>query len=109
MGVMRNILDYEHWWEDQSIILSCGLMKERERIKNWKNKFLSQVGREIFSKAVLQAIPVYTMSFEYQEFYVKRLQQRWLDTGGVQMSKSIKFVGIKWWHQKAMEAWGLGI
>ena len=33
-----------------------------KRLQDWKLKFLSQVGREILIKAVLQAIPTYCIS-----------------------------------------------
>jgi hypothetical protein len=33
-----------------------------ERMNGWKEKFLSQAGKEILLKAVIQSIPTYTMS-----------------------------------------------
>jgi hypothetical protein len=33
-----------------------------DRLQNWKVKFLSQAGKEILLKAVVQAIPTYSMS-----------------------------------------------
>ena len=44
-------------WEFQNI-------KERvnKRVNDWKAKFLSQAGNEVLLKAVVQAIPAYSMS-----------------------------------------------
>ena len=39
-------------------------LKEREwkKLQGWKEKLLSQVGREVLIKSIIQAIPTYTMS-----------------------------------------------
>ena len=44
---------------------SFSLIKERiwKKLKGWKEKLLSQAGREILVKAVIQEIPTYTMSY----------------------------------------------
>ncbi|XP_030929772.1 uncharacterized protein LOC115955672 [Quercus lobata] len=43
---------------------SFSLIKERiwKKLKGWKERLLSQAGREILVKAVIQAIPIFTMS-----------------------------------------------
>jgi hypothetical protein len=48
----------------KSRIASFSSIKGRiwERINGWKEKFLSHAGKEVLMKAVLQAIPTYTMS-----------------------------------------------
>lgn len=33
-----------------------------KKIKNWKTKFLSEAGKEVLMKSVIQALPVYCMS-----------------------------------------------
>ena len=56
---------------------SYSLIKERiwKKLKEWKEKLLSQVSREILIKAVIQAIPTYTMScFKLPKGLIKEIE-----------------------------------
>lgn len=45
-----------------------------QKMEIWKNKFLSQVRKEVLIKAVLQAIPTFTMSvFKLSRILCKKL------------------------------------
>ena len=45
------------------------------KLQGWKKKLLSQVGREVLIKAVIQAIPTYTMScFKLPKGLIKELE-----------------------------------
>lgn len=44
------------------------------KMSNWKHKFLSQVGKEIMLKSVIQAIPTYSMGvFKLPETLLRQL------------------------------------
>ena len=46
-----------------------------KKLKGWKEKLLSQAGREVLIKAVIQAIPIYTMScFKLPKGLVRELE-----------------------------------
>jgi hypothetical protein len=83
------------------------------RISNWRNKFLSQAGKEILIKAVAQSIPTYTMSiFLLPKMLLREinsmLQRFW-------WSHFEKEKGIHWvkWDRmgfaKIKVDWGFGI
>jgi hypothetical protein len=59
---MKNIWGYLPWWGDQGTTLSKVLKTIWNRLNDWKVKFLSQAGKEILIKAVVQAIPTYYMN-----------------------------------------------
>ena len=56
---------------------SFSIIKERiwRKLKGWKEKLLSQAGREILIKAVVQAILAYTMSgFKLPKSLIKEIE-----------------------------------
>jgi hypothetical protein len=63
--------------------------KVGRRLQGWKEKLLSQAGREILIKAVIQAIPTYVMScFKFPMGLCSEIS-----------SMAMKF----WWGQRGME------
>ena len=53
-----------------------------QKVRGWKAKFMSQVGKEILVKVVLQAILAYIMYvFKIPLAIIRRLEQ-WLETFG---------------------------
>jgi len=56
----------------KSKIQSFGFIKDRvlKKINNWKVKFLSQTGKEVLLKAVIQAIPTYSMCFSTSYYFM---------------------------------------
>jgi hypothetical protein len=60
---MTSIWDYRHWWENPELAAFRSIVDRIwKRLQDWKLKFLSQAGKEILIKAVIQAISSYCMS-----------------------------------------------
>ena len=70
---------------------SFNSLKERilHRIKGWKEKFLSKVGREVLIKAIAQSIPTYAMN-------CFRLPKTWCD-------EISNLISSYWWGQQKDE------
>lgn len=50
------------WGRSKRAAMNYIVEKVRERVQSWKKRLLSYAGKEIMIKAVLQALPTYTMS-----------------------------------------------
>ena len=71
-------------------------VKERliERVKSWCNRTLSQGGKEVYIKSVLQAIPTYIMScFLFQDLFVMTWILSLKIIGGDIIKKRKGFIG----------------
>ncbi|GLT61041.1 hypothetical protein SLA2020_337760 [Shorea laevis] len=65
-----------------------------KRLNDWKTKFLSQAGKEILLKAVVQAIPTYSMSvFLLPKELCRALNSMMQNFGGVIKKTTPKFIG----------------
>ena len=73
---------YDHYLGLPSLVgrakkKSFSIIKEKiwKKLKGWKEKLLSQAGREILVKAIVQAIPTYTMScFKLPKGLIKEIE-----------------------------------
>ncbi|KAA3473503.1 reverse transcriptase [Gossypium australe] len=80
---MRHSTDMEKYLGLPSVVgrqkkASFQVLKEKIlfRIKGWSNRFLSQGGKEVFIKSVLQAIPTYAMTcFLLSNSFCRELEQ----------------------------------
>ena len=60
---MKDIWVYRQWLEEKKKA-SLNFIKDRVwgKLQGWKEKLLSQVGKEVLLKAIVQAIPTFAMS-----------------------------------------------
>lgn len=73
---------------------SFRILKDRLKklIENWSNRFLSQGGKEVFIKAILQAIPTYSMAC----FLLPK-----------SLCEDLESIVAKYWWQKGCEKRGI--
>ena len=50
-------------WKGKKASFNYIKEKVRQKLQGWEEKLLSQVEREVLFKAVIQAIPTYTMGY----------------------------------------------
>ena len=108
---MKNNLGYKHLWvEQKSKVLSISRRRCGRSSKGGRKKILSQAGKEVLIKSVIQAIPTYTMScFKLPRGLVKELEilirKFWWGYNG----DNRKVHWVKWERLcKAKEVGGLG-
>jgi ribonuclease HI len=71
--------------------------KVSKRLDNWKTKFLTQAGKEVLLKAVVQAIPTYSMGvFQLPIGLCKELNQMMQHFWWSHMSKNSKIHWMSW-------------
>ncbi|GLT70447.1 hypothetical protein SLA2020_425270 [Shorea laevis] len=69
----------------------------RSKLSGWKEKFLSQTGREILIKAVIQAIPTYSMSiFQFPKSLCKELNSVMCHFYWCQKDKETSMIWTSW-------------
>lgn len=63
-------------------------------ISNWKNTFLSQLGKEVLLKVIVQVIPTYPISlFLSSQKICREIAPLWPDFGGATRIKMQEFIG----------------
>lgn len=68
--------------------------KLKARMTGWAKQFLSQVGKEVFVKAVTMALPNYVMSvLSFQLGCAETLRKQIITIGGEGMTKGRAFIG----------------
>jgi hypothetical protein len=80
------------------------------RINGWKEKFLSQAGKEVLLKAVIQSIPTYTMSvFQLPKSVCKDINSMMSNFWWGQKDKEARLSWISWERLgKSKEEGGMG-